>query len=47
MYHISEDDFKELSFLDIQNRAKQLGLNSGLNYVFNIFNEIGPEYLKS
>ena len=44
MYHISEDDFKQLNcFLDIQNRAKQLRLN----HVFNIFNEIGPEYLRS
>ena len=43
MYHISEDDFKQLNFLDIQNRAKQLMLN----HVFNIFNEIGPEYLSS
>ena len=30
-------------FLDIQNRAKQLRLN----HVFNIFNEIGPEYLRT
>ena len=43
MYHISEDDFKQLNFLNIQNRAKQLRLN----HVFNIFNEIGPEYLRS
>ena len=34
---------KRLNFLDIQNRAKQLRLN----HVFNIFNEIGPEYLRS
>ena len=38
-----EDDFKQLNFLNIQNRAKQLRLN----HVFNIFNEIGPEYLRS
>ena len=43
MYHISEDDFKQLNVLDIQNRAKQLRLN----HVFSIFNEIGPEYLRS
>ena len=46
MYHISEDDFKQLNLLDmidIQNRAKQLRLN----HVFNILNEIGPEYLRS
>ena len=43
MYHISEDDFKQLNFLNIQKRAKQLRLN----HVFNIFNEIGPEYLRS
>ena len=43
MYHISEDDFKQLNFLYIQNRAKQLRLN----HVFNIFNRVGPEYLRS
>ena len=43
MYHISEGDFIQLNFLDFQNRTKQLRLN----HVFNIFNEIGPEYLRS
>ena len=43
MYHIGEGDFKQLNFLDFQNRTKQLRLN----HVFNIFNEIGPEYLRS
>ena len=32
IYHISDDDFKQLNFIDIQNRAKQLRLN----HVFNI-----------
>ena len=43
MYHITEDDFKNLNFLNIQNRAKQLRLN----HVFDIFNEVGPDYLSS
>jgi len=42
-YHIKEDDFKNLNFLNILNRAKQLRLN----HVFDIFNEAGPEYLRS
>ena len=41
--HIREEDFCSLNFLNIRNRAKQLRLN----HVFNIFNEIGPEYLRS
>ena len=42
-YHITEDDYKALNFLNIHNRAKQLRLN----HVFDVFNECGPEYLRS
>ena len=42
-YHISDDDYKALNFLNIHNRAKQLRLN----HVFDVFNERGPEYLRS
>ena len=41
--HIHEEDFCSLNILNIHNRAKQLRLN----HVFNIFNEIGPDYLRS
>ena len=41
--HIHDDDFCNLNILNIHNRARQLRLN----HVFNIFNEIGPEYLRS
>ena len=42
-YHITTDDYKALNFLNIHNRAKQLRLN----HVFDVFNELGPEYLRS
>ena len=42
-YHIEEEDYKDLNFLNILYRAKQLRLN----HVFDIFNEVGPDYLRS
>ena len=42
-YHIEDVDFKDLNFLNILYRAKQLRLN----HVFDIFNEGGPDYLRS
>ena len=42
--HIHGEDFCSLNILNIHNRAKQLRL---FNHVFNIFNKIGPENLRS
>ena len=42
-YHITDDDYKALNFFNIHNRAKQ----HRLNHVFDVFNERGPEYLRS
>ena len=42
-YHITDDDYTALNFLNIHNRAKQLSLS----HVFDVFNERGPKYLRS
>ena len=42
-YNITDDDYKGLNILNVHNRAKQLRLN----HVFDVFNERGPEYLRS
>ena len=42
MYHIDHADFKSLGILNINTRAEQLRLN----YVFNIFYDTYPDYMK-
>ena len=41
-YHINHSDFEDLGLLNINTRAKQLRLN----HIFNIFNDVCPDYMK-